>query len=66
MMIDMGEVSVGHSMFDFLSTAGSQANLLDLAPEFSPIITGMPVEYNKRLCNDLLRLYFEGRSYLIM
>jgi uncharacterized protein (TIGR02172 family) len=62
MMIDMGDVSMGHPMFDFLATAATQANLVDLNPEYAPIHTGMPVEYIKRLWNDLLKLYFADKS----
>ena len=29
-MIDMGDVSVGHPIFDFLATAATQANLVEL------------------------------------
>ncbi len=61
-MIDMGDVGVGHSIFDFLSTASTQANLVELNPEYSEIHTGMPVEYIKRLWKALLVNYFEGKS----
>ncbi len=61
-MIDMGDVSVGHPIFDFLATAATQANLVDLNPEYAQIHTGMKVEYIKKLWNTLLRLYFDGKS----
>ena len=61
-MIDMGDVSVGHPIFDFLATASTQANLVDLNPEYAQIHTGMKVEYIKKLWNTLLRLYFDGKS----
>lgn len=61
-MIDMGDISYGHPIFDFLATAATQANLVDLNPAYAEIHTGMPVEYIKRLWNSLLRLYFEGKS----
>ena len=62
LMIDMGDVSMGHPIFDFLATAATQANLVDLNPDYAPVHTGMPVEYIKRLWNDLLKLYFADRS----
>ena len=34
-MIDMGDVSVGHPIFDFLATAATQANLVELNPAFA-------------------------------
>ena len=61
-MIDMGDVSVGHPIFDFLATASTQANLVDLNPEYAQIHTGMKVEYIKKLWNTLLRLYFDDKS----
>lgn len=61
-IIDMGDVSVGHSIFDFLSTASTQANLVDLNPDYALVHTGMPVEYIKRLWNALLEIYFEGKD----
>ena len=61
-MIDMGDISYGHPIFDFLATASTQANLVDLNPEYAEIHTGMPVEYIKRLWNTLLRLYFTDKT----
>ena len=62
LMIDMGDTGRGHPVFDFLSTASTQANLVDLSPEFAVIHTGMPVELIKRLWNYLMEHYFEGRT----
>lgn len=61
-LIDMGDLSYGHPIFDFLATASTQANLVELNPEFAQVHTGMPVEYIKKLWNDLLRMYFVDKS----
>ena len=61
-MIDMGDVSYGHPIFDFLATAATQANLVELNPEYAVVHTGMPVETIKRLWNYLLQKYFEGKT----
>lgn len=57
-MIDMGDVSYGHPIFDFLATATTQANLVELNPAFAEVHTGMPVELIKRLWSYLLEHYF--------
>ena len=59
-MIDMGDVSFGHPVFDFLATAATQANLVELDPSFAEAHTGMPVAMIKRLWNYLVVHYFEG------
>ncbi|WP_026508489.1 phosphotransferase [Butyrivibrio sp. MC2013] len=61
-IIDMGDVGRGHPILDFLATAATQANLVELSPEYAQIHTGMPVELIKRLWNYLLDHYFKGRS----
>lgn len=61
-LIDMGDVSIGHPVFDFLSTAATQANLVELNPEFAAIHTGMPAEMIKRLWRYLIDHYFDERS----
>lgn len=61
-MIDMGDVSYGHPIFDFLATAATQANLVELNPEYAVVHTGMPVETIKRLWTALLQKYFVGKS----
>ena len=59
MLIDMGDMSYGHPIFDFLNTASTQANLVDLNPEYAEIHTRMPVEYITKMWNRLLQLYFK-------
>jgi 5-methylthioribose kinase len=61
-MIDMGDVSMGHPIFDFLATAATQANLVELNPAYAEVHTGMPVELIKRLWNYLLDHYFADRD----
>ena len=61
-MIDMGDVSVGHPIFDFLATAATQANLVVLNPAYAEVHTGMPVETIKRLWNYLLEHYFADKD----
>lgn len=61
-MIDMGDISYGHPIFDFLATAATQANLVELNPDFAEVHTGMPVKYIKQLWNDLLKSYFCDKS----
>lgn len=60
-MIDMGDMSYGHPMFDFLATAATQANLVDLDPAYAEIHTQMPVQTIKRLWSYLLNTYFAER-----
>lgn len=61
-MIDMGDVSYGHPVFDFLATATSQANLVELNPAFAEVHVGMPVELIKRLWNYLMEHYFVDKD----
>ena len=49
-------------MFDFLATASTQANLVDLSPEYAEFHTGMPVELIRRLWKYLIEHYFSNRS----
>ena len=41
-LIDMGDVSLGHPVFDLLATAAVQINLVKLDPVFAQQFTGMP------------------------
>ncbi len=61
-LIDLGDMSIGHAAFDFLSTAATQANLVDLDPAYAEIHTRMKVEYIKKGWQALLRLNFPDRS----
>ena len=61
-MIDMGDVSYGHPIFDFLATASTQANLVELDPAYAEVHTGMPVELIKRLWDYLIEQYFADKD----
>lgn len=58
MLIDMGDMSTGHPVFDFLATAATQVNLVKLSPEYAEFHTRMPVELIKRTWNRLMEGYF--------
>lgn len=60
--IDMGDVSCGHKAFDLLSTAASQANLVELAPEQAEFHTRMPAPLIKRGWKGLMDRYFSEYS----
>lgn len=61
-MIDMGDVSLGHPIFDFLATAATQANLVELNPAYAEAHTGMPVSLIRRLWSYLIDTYFADRG----
>ncbi len=61
-LIDMGDVSLGHPVFDFLATAAVQINLVKLDPVFAQQFTGMPAQMITRLWNTLLEGCFAGKS----
>ncbi|HBB60543.1 MAG TPA: hypothetical protein DCZ61_01960 [Lachnospiraceae bacterium] len=61
-LIDMGDVSTGHPVFDFLATAATQVNLLKLDPAFAAKFTGMPARMISRLWTTLMDDYFAGKS----
>ena len=56
-MIDLGDFSIGHPVFDFLATAATQANLVDLAPEYAEIHTKMKAERIRNGWSTLLDQY---------
>lgn len=60
--IDMGDLCIGHKAFDLLSTAASQANLVELAPEQAEFHTKMPAELIKRGWKGLMDRYFADYS----
>lgn len=62
LMIDMGDVSYGHPVFDFLATAATQANLVDLDPAYAEAHTRMPVDMIRRLWKYLMIHYFDQMS----
>ncbi len=57
-LIDMGDVSYGHPIFDFLATAATQVNLVKLSPEYAEMHTRMPVELLKKTWDRLIEHYF--------
>ncbi len=61
-LIDMGDMSTGHPIFDFLATASTQVNLVKLSPEFAQQHTRMPVELISRTWGRLIEEYFCDRS----
>lgn len=61
-LIDMGDVSTGHPVFDFLATAATQVNLLKLDPAFAEQFTGMSAPMISRLWKSLMEDYFAGKS----
>ena len=61
-MIDLGDFSIGHPVFDFLATAATQANLVELSPEYAEIHTKMKAERIRRGWSTLLDQYFSDRT----
>lgn len=61
-LIDMGDVSVGHPIFDFLATAATQVNLVLLNPEYAQMHTGMSVEMITKLWRYLIDRYFADKT----
>ena len=59
-LIDMGDVSYGHPIFDFLATASTQVNLVKLSPEYAAMHTKMPPELITKTWNRLIEKYFDG------
>ena len=57
-LIDMGDVSYGHPIFDFLATAATQVNLVKLSPEYAAIHTNMPTELITKTWKRLMEKYF--------
>ena len=61
-MIDLGDFSIGHPVFDFLATAATQANLVDLAPEYAELHTRMKAERIRKGWSTLLERSFPDRT----
>ncbi|MCR5746292.1 MAG: phosphotransferase [Lachnospiraceae bacterium] len=61
-LIDMGDMSRGHIVFDFLATAATQSNLVKLHPEIAEGHTKMPAELIKRTWRRLIDTYFSDKS----
>jgi uncharacterized protein (TIGR02172 family) len=62
LLIDMGDMSIGHPIFDFLSTASTQVNLVKLNKEFAEAHTKMPAELITKTWRRLIDGYFADRS----
>ncbi len=58
MLIDMGDLSIGHPIFDFLATAATQVNLVKLSPEYAEGHTKMPAQLIKKTWRRLIDSYF--------
>lgn len=58
LLIDMGDMSRGHIIFDFLATAATQANLVKLNPEYAEYFTKMPADLIKKTWRKLIDTYF--------
>ena len=58
-LIDMGDMSIGHPIFDFLATAATQVNLVKLSPEYAEGHTRMPAELITKTWRRLFDTYFE-------
>lgn len=61
-LIDMGDMTLGHPMFDFLATAATQVNLVKLNPEYAEFHTKMPVELITKTWRRLIDGYFTDKS----
>ena len=62
LLIDMGDLSFGHPIFDFLATAATQVNLVKLNPAFAEVHTNMPVDKITKLWSHLIDRYFADKS----
>lgn len=61
-LIDMGDMSIGHPIFDFLATAATQVNLVKLNPEYAEYHTKMPAELITKTWRRLIDSYFADRT----
>lgn len=61
-LIDMGDMSLGHPIFDFLATAATQVNLVKLNPEYAEFHTKMPPELITKTWRRLFDTYFEDKD----
>ena len=61
-LIDMGDMSCGHPMFDFLATAATQVNLVQLNPAYAEMHTNMPASLITKTWRRLIDDYFSDRS----
>ena len=61
-LIDMGDMTIGHPIFDFLATAATQVNLVKLSAEYAEFHTRMPAELITKTWRRLIDSYFADRS----
>ena len=61
-LIDMGDMTTGHPVFDFLATAATQVNLVKLNPAFAELHTKMPAELITRTWRRLIDNYFADKT----
>ena len=61
-LIDMGDMTLGHPIFDFLATAATQVNLVKLSPEYAEFHTRMPAELITRTWRRLIDQYFADKD----
>ena len=61
-LIDLGDMSVGHPVFDFVASAMTQATLLDNEPATTEIFVGMKGEYIAKGWDMLLEESFPDRT----
>jgi uncharacterized protein (TIGR02172 family) len=62
LLIDMGDMSIGHPIFDFLATAATQVNLVKLNPAYAEVHTKMPPELITKTWRRLFDNYFADRT----
>ncbi len=60
-LIDMGDMTIGHPIFDFLATAATQVNLVQLNPEYAEFHTKMPAELITKTWRRLIDNYFADK-----
>ena len=61
-LIDMGDMTLGHPIFDFLATAATQVNLVKLSPEYAEYHTRMPAELITKTWRRLIDSYFADKT----
>ena len=61
-LIDMGDMSLGHPIFDFLATAATQVNLVKLSPDYAEYHTKMPAGLITRTWRRLIDSYFADKT----
>jgi uncharacterized protein (TIGR02172 family) len=61
-LIDMGDMTLGHPIFDFLATAATQVNLVKLSPEYAEFHTRMPAELITKTWRRLIDNYFADKT----